>query len=207
MSGVWVPAGVCSLIIALRQKRAQSCDSAPSDDRYHDGKNHKCCDYTGGRTQLVDPPPQPAIRIAHRRFSDPRKSHHRNNIGGDVIVPAHQASVRRMVLVSFFKPQHSSFDHAFGPTVCFYSKVIAMPNTTSTTVPVVRLYICGAAGFLFLEDPTIFQLNPHSGRCEQLIDSHSTVDKQFTLALKFVSQGARLQMTVYDDDLSLHFAR
>ena len=93
------------------------------------------------------------------------------------------------------------------PYRCFYSKVIAMPNTTSTTAPVVRLYICEATGFLFLEDPTIFQLNPHSGRCEQLIDSHSTVAKQFALALKFVSQGARLQMTVYDDDLSLHFAR
>jgi hypothetical protein len=81
-----------------------------------------------------------------------------------------------------------------------------MPNTTSTTAPVVRLYIREATGFLFLEDQTIFQLNSHSGRCEQLIESHSAVDKQFALAL-IVSEGARLQMTVYDDDLSLHFAR
>ena len=67
---------------------------------------------------------------------------------------------------------------------------------TQTSTPVVRLFIDGLSGFVFLEDPSIFQLNPICGRCEQLIDSHSTVDKQFALALKCVAQGARLIMEV-----------
>jgi hypothetical protein len=84
--------------------------------------------------------------------------------------------------------------NAFG-CVCFLSKVLAMP-ATQTSTPVVRLYVDGLSGFVFLEDPSIFQLNPHCGRCEQLIDSHSTVDKQFELAIKYVAKGARLIMEV-----------
>jgi hypothetical protein len=69
-------------------------------------------------------------------------------------------------------------------------------RTTTTPAPVVRLYIDGLNGFVFLEDASLFEINPHCGRCEQLIDSHSTVDKQFALALKHVSQGARLIVEV-----------